>query len=248
MLSSDLDDIESLSLVAEFYFQRKYYTEALDVFVSISEKMPPSAQIFQKIGYCYQQIGDIRKALQYYEQSELLNADSVWTLRRIGSCYRVMGQPAKAIEYYNRVVNMKPDDLGVALNMGHCYLELDNYTEAIKYYYKVEFLDEKTTRAWRPLAWCLLLSGDYFQSKVYYEKILTDSPTNEDFINMGHLALAQGNKSKAIDFYKQSINNDKTEIDKLIISLRDDEKHLLKMGVDVSLMPFIVDALLYSIE
>ena len=77
---------------------------------------------------------------------------------------------------------------------------------------------------------------------------MTDSPTNEDFINMGHLALAQGNKSKAIDFYKQSINNDKTEIDKLIISLRDDEKHLLKMGVDVSLMPFIVDALLYSIE
>ena len=134
------------------------------------------------------------------------------------------------------------------MNIGHCHLELENYKEAIKNYYKVEFLDEKSTRAWRPLAWCLLLSGDFDQSSGYYSKILNDNPTAEDYLNMGHLALAQSNISKAIESYKLSIDNKCTNVDWLIDSLKKDEKYLTKIGVDISLMPFIVDALLYSID
>ena len=248
MLSDDLDDVDTLMLVAEFYFRRKYYSEALDVYKSISEKVPPSAQIFQKIGYCYHQLGNIKSALTYYEQAELLNAESLWTLRRIAACYRSLDNPKMALSYYERIAKEKSDDLNVAMNIGHCYLELGEYNEAIKNYYKVEFLDEKSTRAWRPLAWCLLLSGDYDQSRAYYDRILSDNPTMEDYLNMGHLALVKRDISLAIDYYKSSIDNDSSKIDKLIDSLNKDESYLIKIGVDVSLIPFIVDALLYSID
>ena len=248
MLSDDLDDVDTLMLVAEFYFRRKYYSEALDVYKSISEKVPPSAQIFQKIGYCYHQLGNIKSALTYYEQAELLNAESLWTLRRIAACYRSLNNPKMALSYYERIAKEKSDDLNVAMNIGHCYLELGEYNEAIKNYYKVEFLDEKSTRAWRPLAWCLLLSGDYDQSRAYYDRILSDNPTMEDYLNMGHLALVKRDISLAIDYYKSSIDNDSSKIDKLIDSLNKDESYLIKIGVDVSLIPFIIDALLYSID
>lgn len=248
LLSDDLDDVDTLTLVAEFYFRRKYYQEALDVYLSISEKIPPTAQIFQKIGYCYHQQGDIKNALINYEHAELLNADSAWTLRRIAACHKSLNNPQKALSYYERVASMNADDLAVTMNIGHCHLELENYKEAIKNYYKVEFLDEKSTRAWRPLAWCLLLSGDFDQSSGYYSKILNDQPTAEDYLNMGHLALAQSNISKAIESYKLSIDNKCTNVDWLIDSLKKDEKYLTKIGVDISLMPFIVDALLYSID
>ncbi len=248
LLSSDLDDVETLTLVAEFYFKRKYYIEALDVYLSLSEKLPPSAPIFQKIGYCYQQNGDIENALQNYEHAELLNAESLWTLRRIAACHRSLGHTKKALEYYKRVENSKSGDLSIALNMGHCYLELGNYEEAIKCYYKVEFLDEKSNRAWRPLAWCLLLSKDFSQSKNYYDKILNDNPTFEDFLNMGHLALAQGQIQDAINYYKKSIKDNKSEIEKLLKSLNEDQKHLEEMGINVSMIPYIIDALLYSID
>ena len=248
LLSNDLDDIETLTLVAEFYFKRKYYIEALDVYLSLSEKMPPSAPIFQKIGYCYQQNGDIENALQNYEHAELLNAESLWTLRRIAACHRTLGHTQKALEYYKRVENSKSDDLNIALNMGHCYLELGNYEEAIKCYYKVEFLDEKSNRAWRPLAWSLLLSKDFSQSKNYYDKILNDNPTFEDFLNMGHLALAQGQIQDAINYYKKSIKDNKSEIEKLLKSLSEDEKHLEEIGINISMIPYIIDALLYSID
>lgn len=248
MLSDDLDDVDTLMLVAEFYFRRKYYSEALDVYKSISEKVPPSAQIFQKIGYCYHQLGNIKSALTYYEQAELLNAESLWTLRRIAACYRSLNNPKMALSYYERIAKEKSDDLNVAMNIGHCYLELGEYNEAIKNYYKVEFLDEKSTRAWRPLAWCLLLSGDYDQSRAYYDRILSDNPTMEDYLNMGHLALVKRDISLAIDYYKSSIDNDSSKIDTLINSLNKDESYLIKIGVDVSLIPFIIDALLYSID
>lgn len=248
LLSNDLDDIETLTLVAEFYFKRKYYIEALDVYLSLSEKMPPSAPIFQKIGYCYQQNGNIENALQNYEHAELLNAESLWTLRRIAACHRTLGHTQKALEYYKRVENSKSDDLNIALNMGHCYLELGNYEEAIKCYYKVEFLDEKSNRAWRPLAWCLLLSKNFSQSKNYYDKILNDNPAFEDFLNMGHLSLAQGQIQDAINYYKKSINYNKSDIEKLLYSLKEDETHLLEMGINVSMIPYIIDALLYSID
>ena len=248
LLSNDLDDIETLTLVAEFYFKRKYYIEALDVYLSLSEKMPPSAPIFQKIGYCYQQNGNIENAIQNYEHAELLNAESLWTLRRIAACHRTLGHTQKALEYYKRVENSKSDDLNIALNMGHCYLELGNYEEAIKCYYKVEFLDEKSNRAWRPLAWCLLLSKNFSQSKNYYDKILNDNPTFEDFLNMGHLALVQGQIQDAINYYKKSINYNKSDIEKLLYSLKEDETHLLEIGINVSMIPYIIDALLYSID
>ena len=61
------------------------------------------------------------------------------------------------------------------------------YNDAIKSYYKVEFLDEKSTRAWRPLAWCLLLSGDYDQSRAYYDRILNDNPSME--FNIDYIEL-----------------------------------------------------------
>ena len=70
----------------------------------------------------------------------------------------------------------------------------------------------------------------------------------EDYLNMGHLALVKRDISLAIDYYKRSIDNDSSKIDTLINSLNKDESYLIKIGVDVSLIPFIVDALLYSID
>lgn len=248
LLSKDLDDIETLSIVGEFYFKRKYYHDARDVYMSILSKTTPEAQLFQKIGYCYHQDGDFKNALKFYGQAELLNADSIWTLRRIAACYRSIGNPQKALEYYNQVAIAKPDDLNVTLSIGHCYLELGNYKEAIKNYYKVEFLDEKSTRAWRPLAWSLLLSGDYEQCQKYYEKIITENPIAEDYLNIGHLALAKGNMQSVILNYKKYLTNNDNDISKLITALKQDEKYLVELGIDLSLLPFVVDALLYSID
>ena len=248
LLEDDLIDTETLSVVSEFYFDRGYYADALSVFKMLSEKMPPNVQIFQKMGYCCQQCGDIEGAVEYYGRAELLNAESLWTLKRLAACYKMLNRPAEALEYYKRIEAKKPDDLSVAMNIGHCLLELDRPAEALRHYFKVEFLDEKSTRALRPIAWASFVSGDYPQSRAYYEKILLDSPCSSDYLNMGHLYLASGDVKEAINYYSLSIDNDGGDMEGFIKNFNGDSSYLLKAGVEESLLPLVVDAILYARE
>ncbi len=246
MLAPDLTDSETLSLVSEFYFTRGYYDDAYGAYKMLSEKVAPDAQIFQKIGYCLQQCGDIEGALKYYEQAELLNADSLWTQRRLGLCYKLLGRYREAIDHYKHVEAKRPDELGVCLNIGHCLVELNKPEEALKYYYKVEFLDEKSTKALRPIAWCLFLMKDFKQSESYYDKILHDRPTASDYLNMGHVRLALGRVREALNFYGLSIDAGNGDIEAFIKNFNSDQPYLTAVGIKESVLPLIVDALLYS--
>lgn len=246
-LTDEFRNADTLTLIGEFYFKRKYYDDAYNVFMLLSSITPPSAQLFQKMGYCCQQRGEVKEALVYYEQSELLNAENSWTLRRIANCYKLLNNPLKALEYYKRVDALKSDDLAVTMCIGHCLMELNRYEEALKYYYKVEFLDENSLKAGRAIAWCALLSGDYQQSEKYYEKLIAEAPIDEDFLNMGHLYLAQKNVQEAIVYYKKYSERVGTT-DRFIESINNDKIYLRKVGVDTDILPLIIDAVLYSLD
>ncbi len=247
LLSDEFSDVNFLSLVGEFYFKRKYYKEAFKVFDILSTKMPPSAQLFQKMGYAMQQQGMISESLTYYEQSELLNSENVWTLRHIAHCHKQLGNVSKALDYYKRVEDADFENLSVAMSMGHCCLIQEKYEEALKYYYKVEFLDEKSTRAWRPIAWCSLLSNDFEQSQTYYKKIIEGNPDATDYLNYGHLHLAIGDYKGAVVCYKKSIKSDNNNQQNFINAISADAQYFGKLGIKEDIIPFVIDAVRYSI-
>ena len=88
----DLHSPETLSAVGEFYFQRGYYEDASEVLEIRVGSGPVDAQMFQKLGYAYQQTGRLDEALRNYSQAELLNSDSLWTRRRLGAVCRLLGR------------------------------------------------------------------------------------------------------------------------------------------------------------
>lgn len=247
IFTEEISDTEFLSIVGEFYFKRKYFKEAFKIFDILSQKMPPSAQLFQKMGYAMQQLGKISDALTYYEQSELLNSDNVWTLRHIAYCHKLLGNITSALDYYKRVENTDFENLSVAMNIGHCYLEQGRYEEALKYYYKVEFLDEKSTRAWRPIAWCSLLSKDIEQSQVYYKKIIENNPNATDYLNCGHLHLVKGDYKGAVECYRKSVISDNNDKQNFINAINADTQYFGKLGIKEDIIPFIIDAVQYSL-
>lgn len=242
-----LCNADTLTLLAEFYFKRKYYKEAYDVFVLLSAIIPPSAQIFQKMGYSMQQLGDIAQALRYYEQAELLDGQSVWTLRHLATCSKMLKNDSAALEYYLRLESLLPDDISVALNIGHCYLAVNNISEALHYYYKAEFIDESSTRAWRPVAWCLLLNKDFKQSQLYYNRIIANDATATDYLNLGHVYMAQGNIADAVKAYQESIKLADGSTDTYLKSMECDKTTLQLIGVDIESLSLVIDATLYNI-
>jgi len=248
-LGSEFVDIDLLQVVAEFYFKLKYWDDAFGVFKRMEGIVPGDAQRNQKMGYCCEKLGDIEAAIDYYQRAELLDSQSRWTRRRLAACYRQIGNKEKAIEYYSLLSEQDPEDMQSALLLGYVCIEHGDLRRAIKQFYKVEFLDEKSTKAWRPLAWTLFLTGDFDGARRYYDKIKQDAPTAVDYLNMGHVALASGDIRSAINHYGLYLHNvADAKAESLQKAIAADSDALKKVGVDASLLPLVIDAVAYNLE
>lgn len=247
VLAGQFRDTTSLQAIAEFYFRHKYYKDALDIFKVIEQNSHPDGQLFEKMGFCYERLGDINEALRYYEQAELLDAGSQWTLRRIGRCLRLLGRSAEALEYYRRVAAMESsDNMPTIMAMGNCLLDMGNWAEAAKLYFKARYIDPESLKPVRPLAWALLMQHDFRRAKELYDEVLNDGPTSDDYLNMGHLALAMHDHINALNYYKLSINAGDGLPETFACKLRADAQALAILGIDISIIPLILDSINYS--
>ncbi len=246
ILSADLSDVDNLKLVAEFYFKRGYYSDALAIFEQLAVNNNIDNASLQKMGVCQQKLGATDKALQTYLKAELMRPDSIWTMRRIAACYRATGNISKALEYYERIEQSRPDDIELALSIGHCLLELEDYEKALKYYFKVEYLAPESHKALRPIAWCSFVMGQFEQSKKYFERILLNNPTATDYMNMGHLSMATNDIREALNYYSLAMSQPGVEQEQFISDLRSDYIWLERAGVDLNVMPLMIDALMYK--
>lgn len=240
LLSPFIKDTDALAVIAEFYFKRKYYSEAIELFEILLSVAAPTSELYQKTGYCLQNLGRVKEAVDMYERSELLNPGNLWTMRRLAQTYRQSGDIEKALEYYQAVSEAKPEDLSVALNLGHCCLQLDRYEDALKHYFKYEFNRPDSLKALRPIAWCLFLSGDYGKSRGYYDRIVALGAEAMDYMNLGHLYLADGKYRDALDSYRVALERyGDTEA---FLNTFGHDRHILESkGVDALLIDIVVD-------
>lgn len=241
-LAGIFEDSETLGLIGEFYFKRRYWDDAFDTFERLSYKVPPTAGLFQKMGYCKQSSGDLVEAVRYYEQSELLNADSRWTLRRLASCCRLLGRWEEALGYYRRLDASKPDDVATSLNIGLSLVKLRRYDEALPYLFKAEFLGNSSDKAVRAIAWCTLLGGDYTRCTKYTDILLSGTPTPNDLLNAGHLAMLTGRPDDAAGLWARSIALGEFDTDSFMTGIKSDRSAITGYSaIDPVLIGMVAD-------
>lgn len=242
LLADIFDDADTLMLVGEFYFKHKHFADAFDVFERLSGKIPPSAQLYQKMGYCMQMLGAADAAVKYYEQSELLNSESLWTIKRLAICHRNSRNWAKAAEYYSRLASANPDDAGVALNLALCLLEDGRPADAMKLLYKVEFLQGESDRSSRPLVRCALLEGDIDKARKYSTSILSRTPSATDYIQAGHIETISGHLDDGVRFYAEAIAADNFDTAGFVRTFKSDmETYRAMSAIDPLTLGLILD-------
>ena len=258
--------MDIMPLVGEFYFSHGYYPQAIDAFKAMAadSSFAPDDQFYQKLGYAYQKSGDTAEAIRCYLRAEMLNSGSDWTLTRLAHLLLADGQPAEALKRYLELERRKPGKAVTALAIGRCHLALGDNDRALQAFFKAEYLGGKPEKTLRPLAWTLLISHDFERAHKYFEKVMLNlAPTADDYLNMGHLALAEGRLREALNFYSLNISmrtdapatassgehpyNRRTAIDSLIADINQDLPTLTALGVDPTLVPLLIDSLLYSI-
>lgn len=199
-----IDTCDEKRKIGEYFFANEYYKQAFDIFKAISLE-EPNFQIFQKMGYAAQKLGDNQLALDYFLKAQLFDDQQLWNLKKIGFCYRKLKNPERALEFYRLAEAQDPDNLSIATSIGRCLLETENYEEALKYYFKVEYLDPKNVKIYRPIAWCSYEMGKYEQALKYCNKISKSEKSPEDFVLAGHASRKLNDTESAMNYYSKAL-------------------------------------------
>jgi tetratricopeptide (TPR) repeat protein len=232
--------------LADYFFSKNYYSDALDLFLRMAKEKPDDSQLYEKIAFCYQQEETYEEALRYYQRAELIDR-KIWTLKKIGLCLRRLGRKEEALDYYLQSGLMDPEDMHTAIMTGHCYLDLRDYENALKYYFRVEYTDPGNLKILRPIAFCYFAQGRFSDSEKYYERLSSGKLNAHDYINKGHLSLCIGKKKEAIDFYRLGINSGEISMEEFMTTFEEDQPLLLSLGVNREDLPILLDYLLFSI-
>jgi len=231
--------------LADYFFSKNYYQDALELFLRIVKVKPDDSQLYEKIAFCYQQEDNYDEALKYYQRAELIER-KVWTLKKIGLCLRRLGRKEEALGYYLQAGTIDPDDIQTTIMTGHCYLDLHDYETALKYYFRVEYNDPGNLKILRPIAFCYFALGRFGDSEKYYERLSSGKLTAHDFINKGHLSLCQGKKKEAVDFYRLGIGSGQITLAEFMKIFEEDRALLLSLGVNAEDLPILLDYLLFT--
>lgn len=235
---------EELKKLADYVFQNNYINEAYELYNKLLENNKINPELWQKAGYTCQKKKDYRKALQFYEQADLLAPDTLWTIRHLAQCYHKLDMPEKALEYYKKVEAIQPDNLNLSLQIGQCLVALKRYDEALAYFFKVEYLDKKPDNARRAIGWCSFVTGKYEEAKKYYDRLLqSPAPKMQDWMNAGHVYQKLGNTEQAVKYYSKAQDMCENR-DKFIDLYLEDKPYLLEQGFTEEDLYILLDELL----
>lgn len=234
--------------VAEYYFTKKLYSQAINLFSEIIQESEPSAALYQKIGFAYQQNSQIHDALQAYLKSDIILPDDVWTIKKIAFCYRIIGDFEKAIEFYKHADFLKPNQVNTKIQIAKCLVRSDKHKEALQAYMEIEQSAPDNEMVLRSISWCAFVTRNIPQAEYYLEKILSALPTNNDFLNAGHIALCKKDRKGALEFYKKSVELSDGNLQLNIDQINSDKGYLKANGVDEDEISLLLDELSFTIE
>lgn len=248
VLADDFDDPELIQTVAEAYFKASAWADARYLFERLLSYDSANPLYNQKVAFCLEREGRRAEAAEYYRRALTAADNDVWTLRRLAVCLAEAGATDELLQTYARLESLRPDDAGIALSYARALIDARQYDQAINRLYKIEFIDEGSTRHLRTLAWAQLLKGDRRAAADTYARVLGSGAKPEDYINLGHLGWACGDKSEAIDYYHMAAEQHEWDAERVIQTLRTDIPALQSIGIDTAELPLMIDAMLYSIE
>jgi len=123
-------------------FKEKKYDEAIASYQQFMEKNPTAYQVSLSIADCYQEKGEIEKAIELYnkiiEQAKTDQAMGKEMTAKaqagIGNCYLRQNKLQEAQNFFKQSVDNSPNDEILAYNVGEIYFKNGKFDDALHYF------------------------------------------------------------------------------------------------------------------
>lgn len=150
------------------------YKDAIKQIKKINEKYPNQPLLFNLIGACYKEIGNLEGAVKVFKNAVLLEPSYAEAYFNLGAALQALGQNDEAIESYQRAISIRPNYPDAHNNLGNILLEIGYLDAAIE-----------------SLEWAIAYKHDFAQA---YNNL------GNAFNNYGETEKAIKNYQKAISY------------------------------------------------
>lgn len=245
---------EYLDSLSNYFLNKKHYKQALALFSHKLATEGPTAELYQKIGFCEAKSHDNDAAIEYYKKADLLDSQNIWTMRRIIEILKFESWGFEPIDYNqilhycDRILEIEPDNIPTCLDKANFLNKANKPEEALKIYFKVNYLKPENLTAIRGIAWSYLLMNKIDLAKKYIIPLLPNSKNYNDYANLGHCYLAEDNIKEALNYYVEATeiaikySPDACDIASLV---NDDRELLKKLNIPESLINTLSDLINY---
>ncbi len=239
------DDVEP---IAEFYFKRGYYADALPLLQTLAMRgMTP--HVWEKIGFCLEKTKDgNQEAIEAYMKAQLFNPDSRWISRRLGICYRRAGKYRNALEYLQQA---RPEngefDRNLSILIADTFADAGKWDEALQELYRIDYETPDDPDIIRRIARAAFRAGDLKKADAQIKLLPGISLSEEDYRLMGHIAFLNKDMAEATRLYRLTVrpNDDKRLWKSQILA---DLDTLQSLGASRSDLILLLESIAYTLE
>lgn len=126
--SAGLDTVQR----AELLVARQSWPGAVAAYKDAIAAAPDEPVLRNRIGICYQQMGDLRAARSAYKKAIDLKHDYAEAYNNLGTLEHVRGKRKQAISAYGKAIRLKPDNAVFFKNLGSAWLARGDVAKALE--------------------------------------------------------------------------------------------------------------------
>jgi len=168
-------------------FKEKKYDEAIASYREFMDKNPAAYQVSLSIADCYQEKGEIEKAMELYnkiiEQAKTDQAMGKEMTAKaqagIGNCYLKQDKLQEAQDYFKQSVDNTPNDEILAYNVGEIYFKNNKFDDALRYFDLAAQIKPDWPDPYLKLGYVYLNKADNANAISKLEKFLSLEPEGE---------------------------------------------------------------------
>ncbi|MEN8127071.1 MAG: tetratricopeptide repeat protein [Planctomycetota bacterium] len=182
--------------------------EAIEQVQSVYLRQPANTMALYVMGYCYEQMGEIEQAVEFYQDCVKFKSFLQLPRQRMAAIYLKEGRLDRAVEEYEILTSEHPDDIPSIILLGHLYLEAGKIERAIDTFnlailsHPDNFMDSGKDDEIESLIECGMFEQVLEIIKWTVEQI---GPSQDLFIRMGDVYSQWEKHPQAIACYENAI-------------------------------------------
>ena len=138
---SSMSPREAAEMRADILMARKEYFQAAASYLQILLNEPKNAELLNKVGVAFQQLGDLDRSEKFYKRAMHADKKFASAANNCGTVEYEKKHYSKAISMYNKALDLRSDLPTVYSNLGYAYFEDKQFPQAMDSFQKALALD-----------------------------------------------------------------------------------------------------------